>query len=93
MDKKINTGNDRNVFELQEDNMELYSNMEFEMKSSFLPNLTKSETLKILEVSNGSVVVQMDNSNFRGVFPVDHFNYWIKRSSLIYRNENEEKTS
>jgi hypothetical protein len=73
--------------------MELYNNMEFEMKSSFLPNISKSDTLKILEVTPGSVVVQMHNSNCRGVFPLDNFQYWIKRNSLIFVNENEEKTS
>jgi hypothetical protein len=73
--------------------MELYNNMEFEMKSSFLPNISKSDTLRILEVTPGSVVVQMHNSNCRGVFPLDNFQYWIKRSSLIFINENEEKTS
>jgi hypothetical protein len=73
--------------------MELYNNMEFEMKSSFLPNISKSDTLKILEVTPGSVVVQMHNSNCRGVFPLDNFQYWIKRNSLIFVNENKEKTS
>jgi hypothetical protein len=73
--------------------MELYNNMEFEMKSSFLPNISKSDTLKILEVTPGSVVVQMHNSNCRGVFPLDNFQYWIKRNSLIFVNENDEKTS
>jgi hypothetical protein len=73
--------------------MELYNNMEFEMKSSFLPNISKSDTLKILEVTPGSVVVQMHNSNCRGVFPLDNFQYWIKRNSLIFVNESEEKTS
>ncbi len=52
------------------------------MKSSFIPNITNSDTLKIIEVTDGSVVVQMHNSDCRGVFPVDHFQYWIKKSSL-----------
>jgi hypothetical protein len=73
--------------------MELYSNMEFEMKNSFIPNISKSDTLKILEVTKDSVVIQMHNSNCRGVFPLDNFQYWIKRSSLIHIIENEEKTS
>lgn len=73
--------------------MDLYSNMKFEIKSSFIPNLSNSDTLKILEVTPGSVVVQMQNSNSRGVFPLDNFQYWIKRNSLIYINDQEEKTS
>ncbi|MCQ6276269.1 hypothetical protein JMM81_15190 [Bacillus sp. V3B] len=73
--------------------MDLYKNMEFEMKSSFIPNFSHSETLRILEVTDASVVIQMDNSECRGVFPLDHFNYWIKKSSLIHINEHHEKTS
>ena len=63
------------------------------MKSSFIPNITNSDTLKIIEVTDGSVVVQMHNSDCRGVFPVDHFQYWIKKSSLVYISEHAEKTS
>lgn len=73
--------------------MNLYNNMEFEIKSSFIPNLSNSDTLKIVEVTPGSVVVQMHNSNCRGVFPLDSFQYWIKKSSLIYINDQEERTS
>ncbi|PLR76284.1 hypothetical protein CU633_16440 [Bacillus sp. V3-13] len=73
--------------------MELYKNMEFEMKSSFMPNLTNSERLKILEVTQGSIVIKMDNSNYRGVFPRDSFQYWIKKGSLVYIDDHKEKTS
>jgi hypothetical protein len=73
--------------------LDLYTNMEFEMKESFIPNLSSSSTLKILEVTDGSVVVQMHNSKCRGVFPVDSFQYWIKKSSLIHINDQEQKTS
>ncbi|MDF2903506.1 MAG: hypothetical protein K0S25_1144 [Bacillus sp. (in: firmicutes)] len=73
--------------------MNLYNNMEFEIKSSFIPNLSNSDSLKIVEVTPGSVVVQMHNSNCRGVFPLDSFQYWIKKSSLIYINDQEERTS
>lgn len=67
--------------------------MEFEMKSSFIPNISKSDKLRVLEVTDGSVIVQMENSNCRGVFPLDNFNYWIKKSSLIHINDQEKKTS
>jgi hypothetical protein len=73
--------------------MNLYNNMEFEMKSSFLPNISKSDTLKIVEVNKDNVVIQMQDSNCRGVFPLDSFQYWIKKSSLIHINDQEEKTS
>jgi hypothetical protein len=63
------------------------------MKESFIPNLSNSDTLRVLEVTEGSVIVQMQNSNCRGVFPLDSFKYWIKKSSLVHINENEKKTS
>lgn len=73
--------------------MNLYNNMEFEMKSCFIPNISNSDKLKIVEVNDGSVSVQMHNSNCKGVFPLDSFQYWIKKNALIYINDHEEKTS
>jgi hypothetical protein len=75
------------------DVLKLVNNMEFEINSSFVPNLSNADKLKIVEVTPKSVVVQMGNSTCRGVFPVDNFQYWIKRSSLIYIEDQEEKTS
>lgn len=73
--------------------LNLQSNMEFEMTSSFIPNISKSDTLRILEVTEGSVVIKMNQSNCRGVFPTDNFQYWIKKGSLIYIDELEQQTS
>ncbi|WP_338447788.1 hypothetical protein R4Z09_16205 [Niallia oryzisoli] len=73
--------------------MDLRNNMEFEMKSSFIPNFSNSDTLRIIEVTDDSVVIQMDNSGCRGVFPKDSFNYWIRKNSLIHISDHEEKTS
>ncbi|WNS73725.1 hypothetical protein RRV45_12430 [Bacillus sp. DTU_2020_1000418_1_SI_GHA_SEK_038] len=73
--------------------MNLYNNMEFEMKSCFIPNLAKSESLKIIEVNPGSIVVQMYNPDCRGVFPLDSFQYWIKKGSLIEKSDHQKKTS
>lgn len=69
--------------------MDLYNNMEFEIKTCFIPNISNSKTLKILEVKEGSIVIQMENSNCRGVFPADNFKYWIKKGSLIHLNEHK----
>ncbi|EKN66867.1 hypothetical protein M670_03642 [Schinkia azotoformans MEV2011] len=71
--------------------MNLSSNMEFEIKGNFMPNLHNSERLKILEVSPESVVIQMQNSNSRGVFPLDNFQYWIRKNSLIYISDHDER--
>ncbi|WP_428908292.1 hypothetical protein [Niallia sp. Krafla_26] len=73
--------------------MDIIRNMEFEIKSSFIPNISNSETLRVLEVTDASVVVQMNLSGSRGVFPLDHFQYWIRKNSLIPMDEHQEKTS
>ncbi|MBY0121431.1 hypothetical protein [Bacillus sp. S/N-304-OC-R1] len=73
--------------------MNLYINMEFEMKSCFIPNLAKSQSLKVVEVTPASVIVQMYNPDCRGVFPLDSFQYWIKKGSLIEKEEQQKKTS
>jgi hypothetical protein len=71
--------------------MNLHTNMEFEIKNSFVPNLSNSDTLRIVEVSKESVVVQMQNSSSRAVFPLDSFKYLIRKSSLVRLNEYEEQ--
>ncbi|MEH7121610.1 MULTISPECIES: hypothetical protein [unclassified Bacillus (in: firmicutes)] len=73
--------------------MNLHNNMEFEMKSCFIPNLAKSESLRIIEVNPESVVVQMYNPDCRGVFPLDNFQYWIKKGSLIEKSDQQKKSS
>jgi hypothetical protein len=66
--------------------------MEFELRGNFIPNISNSERLRIIDISNDSVVIQMNNSKRRGIFPLDSFHYWIKRKSLIFI-EQEKKTS
>ncbi|PLS17370.1 hypothetical protein CVD28_12450 [Bacillus sp. M6-12] len=63
--------------------MNVNNDMVFEIKSNFMPNITNSDTLRIIESKKGSVVIQMNNSNSRGVFPLDNFYYWIKKGALI----------
>lgn len=69
--------------------MDYRNNMEFEIKNGFLPNMYNSDRLKVLEVSDSSVIIQMNNAMNRSVFPVDNFDYWIKRGLLV--NINEKK--
>lgn len=71
--------------------MNLSINMEFEIKGNFMPNLHNSERLKILEVSSDSVVIQMQNSSSRGVFPLDNFQYWIRKNSLVYLSDQDAR--
>ncbi|MFD2213251.1 hypothetical protein [Metabacillus endolithicus] len=72
--------------------MDLHNNMEFELSGNFIPNISNSDRLKIIEISSDSVVIQMNNSKRRGIFPLDSFQYWIKRRSLIFIGQ-EKKTS
>ncbi|UGB32287.1 hypothetical protein [Metabacillus sp. B2-18] len=72
--------------------MDLHINMEFELRGNFIPNISNSERLRIIDISNDSVVIQMNNSKRRGIFPLDSFHYWVKRKSLIFI-EQEKKTS
>lgn len=71
--------------------MELNNDMVFEIKSGFLPNMYNSDRLKVLEVTESSVVIKMNNAEYRSVFPADNFVYWIKRGQLV--NVNEKKKS
>jgi hypothetical protein len=73
--------------------LNLDKDMQFEIKSCFAPNLYRSQTLKILEVTPSSVVIQMDRSSGRGVFPAENFHYWIKRGSLIKLSDHHRRTS
>lgn len=69
--------------------MDFYTNMEFEIKKGFLPNMNNSESLKVLEVTDSSVVIKMSNAENRGVFPKDNFHYWVKRGMLVCHNEKK----
>jgi hypothetical protein len=69
--------------------MNYYSNMEFEIKKGFLPNMYNSDRLKVLEVTESSVVIKMSKAENRGVFPIDNFQYWIKRGLLVNLDENK----
>jgi hypothetical protein len=67
--------------------MDYQNNMEFEIRHGFLPNIYNSDRLKVLEVSDSSVIIKMSNAENRSVFPVDNFDYWIKRGLLVNVNE------
>ena len=69
--------------------MEYQNNMEFEIQHGFLPNMYNSDRLRVLEISNSSVIIKMNNSENRSIFPVDNFDYWIKRGLIV--NVNDKK--
>lgn len=67
-----------------------YTNKEFKMESFFTPNISNSKSLTVLEVTPTSVVIQMNNPECRGVFPLDSFQYWLKRDALIPIDEADD---
>jgi hypothetical protein len=73
--------------------LDSYINKEFSMKNCFTPNISKSQKLKVVDVTANSVVIEMYNPDCRGVFPSDSFQYWLKKGSLIPLQENEKKLS
>ena len=62
--------------------MELKREMQFEMAEDFMANLSGSKIFTILEVNGESLVVQMDRSTKRSVFPMDCVRHWVKRELL-----------
>ena len=68
---------------MEDDKMNYLSDMEFEIQQGFMPNFYNSETLKIVEVNENNLVIRMNNAVNRSIFPVDHFNFWIKRGLLV----------
>ncbi|KKK37142.1 hypothetical protein WQ57_15570 [Mesobacillus campisalis] len=73
--------------------MKLHKDMQFKIKEGFMANLHSSDTLTILEVTPSSVVIQMNKSNGRGVFPYESFEYWVKRGLLAQMNDHHKRTS
>ena len=67
--------------------MKYFSDMEFEIRKGFLPNFYNSETLKIVEVNENNLVIRMNNAVNRSVFPVNHFDYWIKLGLLVNKSD------
>ncbi|MCM3177928.1 hypothetical protein ACUXCC_001932 [Cytobacillus horneckiae] len=71
----------------------LKKNMEFKIKDGFSPNICFSESLKIIDVTDGSIIIQMNKSNRRGVFPSDHFYYWLNKGALVEIKDHQKRIS
>ncbi|MBP2239621.1 hypothetical protein J2Z40_000174 [Cytobacillus eiseniae] len=68
--------------------IKITNNAEYEMNNSFIPNISQSQSLKIIEVTASSVIIQMNNPDCRGVFPLESFQYWLKKGALTPIEEN-----
>lgn len=73
--------------------MAIMKDMEFKIKDGFSPNLCFSKSLKVLDVSEESIIIEMSSSHRRGVFPADNFNYWINRGVLIQVKDHQKRIS
>lgn len=77
--------------------MDLKENMEFDITKKFVPNFCKAKTLKILNVNQSTVCIEMEEARSRGVFPLQQFHSLINTGALIYNenvlNDNHEDTA
>lgn len=71
--------------------MELKENMFFTITEKFIPNFSKAQTLRILNVNEKTVEIQMENAKARGAFPIEQFKGLIKNGSLILTRENPHR--
>lgn len=67
--------------------MELRENMEFNITSKFIPNFCKAKTLKILNVNEYTIRIEMEEGRGKGVFPKDQFGALIRNGALIFKEE------
>jgi flagellar assembly factor FliW len=70
-------------------NLELQEKMIFNITEKFIPNFSKSQTLRIVELNEKTVRIEMVDAKSRGAFPIDHFKGLIKNGSLVLTTELE----
>ena len=73
--------------------VEVHRDMQFEISEDFMANLSGSKRMTVLEVNEQSLVVQMDQSTKRSVFPQDCVRHWLKRELLLPVREEPKKSS
>jgi hypothetical protein len=67
--------------------MDLRENMQFQVTSKFIPNFCNASTLKITDINDTTVRIEMENARSRGVFPKLQFLSLIRNGALIVSNE------
>jgi hypothetical protein len=72
-------------------NLELKEKMIFNITEKFIPNFSKSQTLRIVELNEKTVRIEMGDSKARGAFPLDHFKGLVKNGAIILETEREIK--
>ncbi|WP_246941661.1 hypothetical protein [Bacillus pinisoli] len=63
--------------------MELQEDMIFSITEKFIPNFSKAQTLRIIQLNEKTVKIEMDQAKARGAFPIDQFKGLIRDGSLI----------
>ncbi|MEH7237565.1 hypothetical protein [Bacillus sp. JJ1562] len=74
------------------ENLELVNNMEFGITSKFIPNLCEAKTLKVVEINQSSVRIELESKQ-KGVFPLSHFQYLIRHGALVLSKDEDEETA
>jgi hypothetical protein len=77
---------------MSKENLELVTNMEFGITQKFVPNLCDAKTLKVVEINNSSVRIELESKQ-KGVFPISHFQYLIRHGALVLATEDGEETA
>ncbi|WP_456279110.1 hypothetical protein [Bacillus sp. AK128] len=67
--------------------MELQENMIFSITEKFIPNFSKAQTLRIIQLNEKTVKIEMEQSKSRGAFPIHQFKGLIRDGSLILADE------
>jgi hypothetical protein len=76
--------------------MELLQDMEFKVTQKFIPNFCNAKTLRILDIQETTVRIEMEDARSRGVFPKLQFLSLIKNGALVFIEEtltNQEDTA
>jgi hypothetical protein len=70
-------------------NLELQENMIFNITEKFIPNFSKAQTLRIIQLNEKTVKIEMEGAKSRGAFPTDYFKGLVKNGALILTTELE----
>jgi hypothetical protein len=63
--------------------LELQENMIFSITEKFIPNFSKAQTLRIIQLNERTVKIEMDQAKSRGAFPIEQFKGLVRDGSLI----------
>jgi len=71
--------------------MEIHENMEFKLTQKFIPNFCNASSLKIVNVNDTTVRIEMENARSRGVFPRMQFMSLIRNGALVYSDTSSNE--